>query len=70
MFMMYALALLRGVPVHLCRFGRACEHVADELLADAPAFWRRHRGRVLILVVSASVSGVLGYVGERLNGPL
>lgn len=68
MFVAYVLALLRVFPAHAERLGRAFDQVADELLEDAPGFWKKHRSKVAILVVSALTSGLVSYLGERLNG--
>jgi hypothetical protein len=70
MLLDHARVLLRATSAYLVRAGGALERTADELVYDTPAFWQKHRGRVAIFVVSASVSGVLGYYLERFSSPL
>jgi len=63
-------ALLRRVPALFTRLVDELFKLADELVEDAPGFWRRHKARVLILAVSAIASGAITFITGRLQGPL
>lgn len=69
MSMFNLVALLRRVPALFARLVDQLFRLADDLVEDAPGFWRRHKARVLILVVSAVASGAVTFITGRMQGP-
>jgi hypothetical protein len=69
MSMFNLVALLRRLPDLLARLLEGVVRAADDLVEDAPGFWRRHKARVLILVISAVASGAVTFFSGRMQGP-
>jgi hypothetical protein len=62
-----ALAAVSRLPAVARRADVYFERVAEELLEDPAAFWKRHRGKVVVLATSAVFSGLATVIAHRLT---
>jgi hypothetical protein len=66
---MSALASARRLRTYARRADDVFDRIAEELLEDPGAFWKRHRSKVVVLATSAAFSGLATLVVHRLTAP-